>query len=158
MKRTLSILALFLFTLVCQADGYFRGAWYCTKAPSLPQKYSGAFRVEFYNDMTADIHIYVGAELFDVVTVNYTQVATVRSVKWVFTFADADGWTYTGSYDFKKDILTGTFKSPQLFWKGKFQAVFVEYPDAAADAKTETAEKRTDKGGATAHKGSRLSR
>ena len=122
MTRTLTLLLFCLLSVAAYADGFFRGAYWCTKAPEPGLRYAGALEMVFYDDLTLEADVYAGGSFIETVTAGYAE--TPKSFK--FTFVDSDGWTYTGVMNRKTLLLTGTFKSTLGSYKGKFQCVFIE--------------------------------
>ena len=131
MKRTLALLLFGLLTVAAHADGFFRGAYWCTKAPMPGLRYAGALEIIFYDDLTFEADIFAGGSFIETVTAGYAE--TPRTFR--FTFSDTDGWTYTGMVNLNTMLMTGTFKNALGTFKGKFQAVFVESPPPETDAK-----------------------
>jgi len=141
MKRALAILTLFLLTLTCQAQGFFRGAYWCTKAPEPGLRYAGALEMVFFDDLTMEADVYAGGSYLMTATAGYAE--TTKTLN--FSFVDSDGWVYTGKVNLKTMLATGTFKSALGSYKGKFQCTFVE--SAPADSKsTDRPEKGTSMG------------
>jgi hypothetical protein len=124
MKRTLVVLvALVLLSINGYCQGVLRGAWYCKTSPLAEYRYSGGLEMELFSDGTLEADIFIGAAYFD--TATGTHYVAPRTGNIVFSFVDVDGWTYTGVFNNRTRLATGTFRSPLGYYRGKLQMTFV---------------------------------
>jgi hypothetical protein len=79
--------------------------------------------MELFSDGTLEADIFIGAAYFD--TATGTHYVAPRTGNIVFSFVDVDGWTYTGVFNNRTRLATGTFRSPLGYYRGKLQMTFV---------------------------------
>ena len=141
MKKLAVVLTLVFTLMLAQAEPYFPGAWYCTKAPSPGAKQAGAVEVVFYSGNELDFHIYIGGGFLETVQGTYLDTSKGR----IFTVVDSEGWVWKGKLNFKTDQLTGTFRSALGSYKGKWQATLEDDGEEAAAAGAEKSVRKKSK-------------
>jgi hypothetical protein len=114
------IATLILAASLLTSNAYYSGAWYSTKAPTPASKTAGQIDFYFYDDGTVFVEVYLAGDVAEYGSGTWSNVRGRTNLR----FTTSQGSTASGTMN--RGLLSGTWKTADKRFSGKWQATLVE--------------------------------